>query len=471
MRFPSIERWRRSAALAAALSFLLPGLGQIWVGAVTRGVLLIVPIVILFGGIAGFVIGQGSARFLGVALQPGVLLTILAIDAVVLIYRLVAIVDAYLLGRRQAPTETTPGRRATSVAVLVLLLGATLAMHGWVGLVTYKSYDLVANVFVPPFTPQPTPQPSPTASHGPTFSPTPTPVPVPAWAQNGRLDVVLIGGDAGPGRRSLRTDSMTLVSVEIATGKAKMFGIPRNLFNVPLPPETAGAFTCGCFPDLFNALFEYAETHPDLFPGPDGQRGYRAVQSAISEFVGVPIDGMLAVDLNGFVRLVDALGGLDITTPAAISDDKYPLEDGSGYVKLYIPAGLHHFNGHQALQYARSRHQDDDYHRMERQQLTLLALRRQINPCSLIPRLPELLDIGKDSLWTDLPIDQLPDLLALAQRVDTGKIKRAAFTPPQIPEYLDAAAVARVRQMVADAFTAGKAASPTPTPSQPASTC
>ncbi|HEX5397139.1 MAG TPA: LCP family protein, partial [Candidatus Limnocylindria bacterium] len=217
--------------------------------------------------------------------------------------------------------------------------------------------------------------------------------------------------------------------------------------------------------------FEYAETHPNLFPGADGQRGYQAVQSALSEFTGVPIDGMLVVDLNGFVRLIDALGGLDITTPAPVSDSRYPLEDGSGYVELYIPAGQHHFDGHQALQYARTRHQDDDYHRMERQQLTLLALRRQINPCSLIPRLPELLDIGKDSLWTDLPIDQLPDLLALAERVDTGKIKRAAFNPPQIPEYLDAAAVAKVQKMVADAFKAGKAASPTPTPSQPASTC
>ncbi|HEX5395517.1 MAG TPA: LCP family protein, partial [Candidatus Limnocylindria bacterium] len=331
----SLARLRRSPALAAFLSFLIPGLGQVWAGAVTRGVLLIVPIVILFGGIAGFVIGQGGARFLGVALQPGVLLAVLAIDGVLLIYRLIAIVDAYLLGR-PARISAPRTRRAASLSVLVLLLAATLAMHGWVGLVTYKSYDLVANVFVPPFTPQPTPQPSPTPSRGPTFSPTPTPVPVPAWAQNGRLDVVLIGGDAGPGRRSLRTDSMTLVSVEIATGKAKMFGIPRNLFNVPLPPETAGAFTCGCFPDLFNALFEYAETHPNLFPGADGERGYQAVQSALSEFTGVPIDGMLVVDLNGFVRLIDALGGLDITTPAPVYDSKYPLEDGSGYVELYI---------------------------------------------------------------------------------------------------------------------------------------
>jgi polyisoprenyl-teichoic acid--peptidoglycan teichoic acid transferase len=469
---PTHQPARRSASVAAFLSFIVPGLGQMWVGAVTRGILLIVPIVILVGGLAGFVIGEGSARFLGLALQPSALLAILALDLVVLVYRLLAIVDAYRLGRRQTLPETRRGRTTASLSVLVMLLIATLAMHGWIGLVTYKSYDLVANVFVPPFAPQPTPEPSPGGTQQPGVSPTPTTGPLPAWAQNGRLDVMLIGGDAGPGRRSLRTDSMTLVSVEIATGKAKMFGIPRNLFNVPLPPETAAAFSCGCFPDLFNALFEYAETRPDIFPGADGQRGYQAVQSALTTFLGVPIDGMLVVDLNGFVRLVDALGGLDIVTPAAVHDNMYPLEDGSGYVTLDIPAGPHHFDGHQALQYARTRHQDDDYHRMERQQLTLLALRRQINPCSLIPRLPELLDIGKDSLWTDLPIDQLPDLLALAQRVDTTKIKRAAFNPPEIPESLGPAAVAQVQKMVADAFkSGGRAASPTPTPSQPPSSC
>lgn len=263
---------------------------------------------------------------------------------------------------------------------------------------------------------------------------------------------------------------MTLMSVEIATGRAKMFGIPRNLFNVPLPPETAGGFACGCYPDLINSLFEYAEIHPKLFPGADDQRGYQAVQSTISELVGVPIDGMPVVDLNGFVRLVDALGGLDMTTSAPIYDNSYPFEDGSGDIKLYIPAGPHHFDGHTALAYARSRHQDDDYHRMDRQQLTLLALRRQINPCSLIPRLPELLDIGKDSLWTDIPIDQLPELLALAQRVDTGHIKRDGFNPPEIPEYLNAAAVAKVQAMVANAFKSG-GASPTPEHSQPPATC
>ena len=95
---PTRQPPRRSAALAAFLSFVIPGLGQIWVGAVARGVLLIVPIVILVVGLAGFVTGLGSARFLGVALQPGVLLTILALDTLVLIYRLVAIVDAYRLG-------------------------------------------------------------------------------------------------------------------------------------------------------------------------------------------------------------------------------------------------------------------------------------------------------------------------------------------------------------------------------------
>jgi len=180
---------------------------------------------------------------------------------------------------------------------------------------------------------------------------------------------------------------------------------------------------------------------------------------------------MLVVDLNGFVRLVDALGGLDITTPAPVSDSHYPLEDGSGYVPLYIPAGPHHFDGHMALAYARSRHQDDDYHRMERQQLTLLALRDQLNPCALVPRLPELLDIATDSLWTNLSVDELPDLLALAQRINVRRVARAAFNPPTPSEYLDAAAVERVHAMVADAFVrhgggGGGSASPKPEPSE-----
>ena len=60
---------------------------------------------------------------------------------------------------------------------------------------------------------------------------------------------------------------------------------------------------------------------------------------------------------------------------------------------MYLSAGQHHLDGHMALFYARTRHSDNDYNRMQRQQDVLLALRKQLDPCSLVLRLPELLDI------------------------------------------------------------------------------
>ena len=103
---------------------------------------------------------------------------------------------------------------------------------------------------------------------------------------------------------------------------------------------------------------------------------------------------------------------------------------------------------------------------MARQQLVLLAVRRAVNPCTLIPRLPALIDIAGQSLWTNVSIRDLPDLLALARRVGSKHIGSFAFSPPAIPEYLDARAVARAHAMVAGAFsTSGTAATSTPRPS------
>jgi hypothetical protein len=89
---------------------------------------------------------------------------------------------------------------------------------------------------------------------------------------------------------------------------------------------------------------------------------------------------------------------------------------------------------------------------MQRQQDVLLPLRQQLDPCSLVFRLPELLDIVRDSLWTNVPIDSLPDLLAGGSRVKADQIQGYMFWPPDIPGNLDATAIATIQQMVANAF-------------------
>jgi LCP family protein required for cell wall assembly len=454
---------RHSAVLAAALSFIWPGLGQGWAGARRRALLFAVPMMLLAALGVLVLIVQGKVRTFGLFIQPSVLLTLLALNVVVLAYRLFAIVDAFRVANRRWP-QPAPGQTAIAAVLLGVVLGGTVLMHGWLGLVGFKTYDTLGAISHPFSTPTPVPTatPPPGETPGPTPVPTPIPTPQPAWGDNGRMDLLLIGGDAGPGRFSLRTDTMILLSVDIATGRAAMFGIPRNLFGVPLPDGPDKAFKCHCFPDLLNALFVYASAHPELFPGGDDERGYRAVQEAIAKLTGLQIDGEVVVTLQGFVHLVDALGGLDMTTLDSVSDSKYPDPMSTRDVKLFISRGKHHFDGWHALAYARSRHQDNDYNRMNRQQEVLRALRAQLNPCSLIPRIPQLLDIAKKSLWTNIPIERLPDIFEIGARVKPGSIAQYQFWPPDINEHLDIESINRVRQMVRSAFLGPV---PTPNPS------
>jgi LCP family protein required for cell wall assembly len=457
---------RQSAVVAALLSFLWPGLGQGWVGSRRRALILAAPMMLLL--VAGLlvVIVQGKARSFGLLLQPTVLLLLIVLNVAALGYRLFAIVDAYRDASRRWPPVVSQRRAALGLVGLGVVLGGTLLMHGWLGYVGFKTYDTVVAISHPFSSPTPVPlaTPPPGETPGPTPEPTPVPTPEPAWGDNGRLDLLLIGADAGPGRYSLRTDTMVILSVEVSTGRAALFGIPRNLFNVPLPDGPAQAFSCGCFPDFLNGLWRYAAEHPEIFPGTDDERGYRAVQEAIAELTGLQIDGQVVVTLGGFVHLVDALGGLDMTTKDSIYDARYPDPLSTHNVELYISRGFHHFDGWHALAYARSRHQDNDYNRMNRQQEVLLALRQQLDPCTLIPRIPELLDIAKDSLWTNIPLDRLPDLFEIGARVRPGTVATYQFWPPDIHEYLDTVSINRVRLMVVTAFF-GPPPSATPVPS------
>jgi len=144
-----------------------------------------------------------------------------------------------------------------------------------------------------------------------------------------------------------------------------------------------------------------------------------------------------------------------------VVDDQFPGTTGRAQ-RLYIPSGLQHMDGEQALRYARSRHTSTDFDRGARQQRVLLSLREQADPQTLIPRLPELVAALKTAVRTDVPIDQLDELLGLASQVDTANIRSYVLAPPLysrdtcqdtrgcvvIPN------IARIKQAVKNAFTA-----------------
>jgi LCP family protein required for cell wall assembly len=487
----------RLARLAAPLSFLLPGLGQLAVGRRRRGVLLAIPALAIGAaivGVAAVIAGDPSAA-LDLLPGPEAVAALLVLQGAVLVYHLGAILDAERLSQAVRPAEG--GMRVVSAVVLVALLAAAVSIHGAVGAVEAEAGGALSAIFEPggggedddawtipepSFEPEPTaaptavPTPAPAraptpiasaggASASPSPSPTPAPTPRPTrsprptaapvsraeWAQDGRLNLLLIGSDAGPDRWSLRTDTMIVLSVVARTGRAALFGIPRNLVGVPLPPESAGATKDGRFHGLLNALYVYAMGHPDDFPGGEA-RGMRAVSGAVQELVGVRLDGLVVVNLGGFVRLVDELGGLWIDVPFRLHDRNYPLEDGSGWMELDIRAGCRHLDGRLALAYARSRHQDSDYGRMNRQQLVILSLRSQLDPLKLVSRAPALLRIAGDSLWTTIRRKEIRDLARLADRVDSRRVERVLFVPPAFSSRLDDRELARIRRVVRTVF-------------------
>ena len=486
---------RGSPGVAALLSLLVPGLGQAWLGAVRRGLLIVAPIVIGLAALLGYIAGGSRSALLDTFLKPGAILALLIAVIGLGIYHVLAIQDAYRLGLRRAHPPTgwsrQPRRAASFVAglrsllspLLIAALVAAIALYGTLTIVGVKAYDAAQNIFVKPDTgfviPEASFEPTPTTSlpspSGPEPTelvppePTPTPVPVPPWAADGRLNLLLIGSDAGPGRWSLRSDTMIVLSVDVESAKAVMFGIPRNIENVPLPPESADAFPNGRYPGLLNSLYVYALGHPKYFPG--GQAaGFRALTGAIQELVGVPIDGAIVVNLTGFVDLIDAVNGLWIDVPYTLYDDSYP--SGAGSITVYVPAGCHKLDGTTALEYARSRHSSDDYSRMRRQQLVLTSLAHQLDPIKLLPKLPKLLDIAGDNLWTTIDENQIANLAVLAARVDAGKIKSVMIEPPEFPESLTTNAIRRVQNTVRTIFdTSGGGPAGTPALGGPSNSC
>jgi len=408
---------------------------------------------------------------LGFFLRRETLLAILVLNVVFTVWHAAAVADAFRIASRRLAGAASG--RALSVSLIGLIV-VTLAIHGLIQYVGFRAYETATAVFIEPddgwaipsasFEPTPTPPPTPTPEPGVTEPPpTPTPEPPPVWARDGRLNLLLIGSDYAPGRWLIRTDTLILLSVDVATGRAALFGFPRNLLNVPLPPESADAFSDGRFPGYLNALYVYAWGHPRQFPGGDA-RGFRAVTGSIQEMAGVPIDGAVVVNLLGFKALVKAIGGLWIDVPYTLYDEHYPDPDGTGRKTIYIEAGCQHMGGERALAYARSRHSTDDYSRMNRQQLVLEALARQVDPIALIPKIPELLEIALDNLWMTVTPDEIPGLAELAARVDTGRIQRVLFVPPTYPEYVTRAELRQMRRTVRTIFDVEPTPSGEPTP-------
>ena len=299
------------------------------------------------------------------------------------------------------------------------------------------------------------------------------------WEGTDRVNIMLVGSDAGADRDGIRPDSIMVASVDTQTGETVLFGIPRNLQNIPfsadnpLSKQYPEGFNCGD-----ECLMEYVWTlgrdNAELFPD-DPNPGLTVTKDATSQILGLDIDYTTVINLEGFTQLVDAMGGVTIDVKERVCIG-CKIEGGVVVGTTgYIEPGVQKLNGYRALWYSRSRAEssDGDFSRMRRQRCMVGALLNQVNPTSMLVRYPKLAKTLEDNVKVDIPQQDLKAWSELVLRIqDKGKIQSLPLTNKNIdvnkPDY------AKIHAMVDEAINppppAPKTSTPKKTPSSTSTT-
>ncbi|MFF5205100.1 LCP family protein [Streptosporangium sp. NPDC000396] len=410
------KQGRPSTGLSLALtlgSAVLWGLAHLWVGRRVTGAILMGIYVTLVAAIAAVLLGA-TPDLLSLAVQPA-WLWIFALSAILFAAAAVAvIIRSYQLV--QPESLSRPARYLSALAVGMVCTLVIVPM-AYAARLAYVSQHVVTSVFAAET----------------------SPIPVDTWRGRHRVNLLLVGADAAANRVGVRTDSMTVASIDTGTGNTVLFGLPRNLENVPLPKGPArDRFPYGFegestyTPGLLNEIFQYAEDHPEMVPGiAKGHRGPTLLKQTISGITGLDVTNYVMVDMFGFAEIIDAMGGVKVSV-------KDPIVYGRQNEGL-IRAGTRRLSGEEALWFGRARTYSDDYVRMGRQKCLMNAVAKQADPVTVLRSFEKLADATMHAVSTDIPQTLLPNLIDLAGKVKDAKIVSYQFVPPLIntgdPDY------------------------------------
>ena len=253
------------------------------------------------------------------------------------------------------------------------------------------------------------------ASPSPTqllFTPTPTQSTNPA--ATGDFTVLLLGSDEYSKFTSdhVLTQSMILVRIRPAAKTVTMLSIPRDLY---VPLSTGGTAK-------IDGAYSYG--------------GAGAAIATVEQDFGVHVDDYIWVGLLGLIKVIDAIGGIDVVTSNPVLDDFYPQDVFSnspyGYERVAVLPGPQHLDGVHAMQYVRSRHGDleSDFGRSQRQQQVLLAIRQKAK--QLAPEdVPAIAAAIGGELKTSISVSRVTEMLPLASSFDNpDSIQQIVLLPP-----------------------------------------
>jgi LCP family protein required for cell wall assembly len=471
--------------VAALLSGLVPGAGHWFVGRRRRGLWWFLPFaaVVLVGVVVAM---RGKVELVVLLVQPAWLWSFAVLNVGVVLLRIAAAIDAHALagGRWRSA-----GAAVTAVLVLVLmsphllvgayaadLLGlledvfvvddrvtnaatqaaryrgaqnrtvATVAAEER-GSIVVLSDGVLANqpdgvqrVVTPAFGEIPSPR----------FSPFEDEVE--------RVTVLLAGGDAGPGRFGLRTDVMIVATLDLVADRAVLFSISRELVGFPMPAawdqlfereeerfwnihrnrDLAGTSLAtdpapevfeptGIWPNRINAIYPYAAGTVDAYYPGSPDPAMDALADTLEIALGIPIPLWVLVDMEGFVDLVDAIGGVEVNSLEPMHVTFSPEREGAEPIVIDIDPGRHRLDGRSALAYVRNRSDSNDLVRTRRQRCMLREVAASADPLTILSNFDSITAAVRDHTTTNIPLRLLPDLVEAAGSLDRSSIVTTAF--------------------------------------------
>jgi LCP family protein required for cell wall assembly len=226
---------------------------------------------------------------------------------------------------------------------------------------------------------------------------------------------VLVGGlDTRTPDEPENTDVLMIARVDLINRTVRAVSIPRDLY-VLIP---------GVGYDKITRAYDYGSAPA----GDDPRAGMELMRATIEANFGIATDAVVLTTFQGFMAVVDAVGGIDLVNPYDVYDAQYPTFD-YGYKEIYYPAGPLHLSGEEALEFSRTRHQDGDDGRVMRQQLVLRALLDRITNPAVAADLPALVAAARDAVYTDLSAGQMLALALAAPDFNNDDVVFGTITP------------------------------------------
>lgn len=253
----------------------------------------------------------------------------------------------------------------------------------------------------------------------------------------GRYNFLMMGGDAGDDRTGRRPDSLSVLSVDAETGQTAIISVPRNLQNAqfsegsPMREIYPDGYACGdnCLINAINT--EVTNEYAELYPGV-ADPGAQATLEAVSGTLGITVQAYVLVDMEGFAKLIDAMGGIRIKAGGWVPMSGFfdEVTRTHGMPLGWIPAGEQTLDGDHALWYGRSREYVDDYARIQRQQCVQQAMLKQLDPATLLSKFEDIASAGTKVVDSNISSSQLGSFVDLAMKAKGQEVKRLTIGPP-----------------------------------------